>query len=72
MIVEVSRGMSLIDVALQFCGDVDKVVEIAELNDIAVDCVAKGNEEWLVPDEKNVIAERIKSSGAVFCTGAVV
>lgn len=69
MIVEVKVGQSLVDVALQFCGDVDRVVEIAELNGLDVDFVAMSSMELLVPDVKNAMKSRIEASGAEFCTG---
>ena len=71
MIVEVKAGQSLPDVALQFCGDVDRVVEIAELNGLPVDFVAESSMEMVVPDVRNILAERIKNSEAVFCTGDI-
>lgn len=71
MIVEVKAGQSLPDVALQFCGDVDRVVEIAELNGLPVDFVATSSMEMVVPDVRNAMVERIKNSEAVFCTGEV-
>lgn len=69
MIVEVKAGQSLVDVALQFCGDVDRVVEIAELNGLDVDFVAMSSMELVVPDVKNAMKSRIEASGAEFCTG---
>lgn len=71
MIVEVKAGQSLVDVALQFCGDIDRVVEIAELNDLGVDFVATSSMELVVPDVRNVMRSRIEASGAEFCTGEV-
>jgi hypothetical protein len=71
MIVEVKAGQSLVDVALQFCGDVDRVVEIAELNGLAVDFVASSSMEMVVPDVRNVMRSRIEAPGAEFCTGEV-
>jgi hypothetical protein len=69
MIVEVKAGQSLVDIALQFCGDVDRVVEIAELNGLVVDFVASASMELVVPDVRNVMRSRIEASGAEFCTG---
>jgi hypothetical protein len=69
MIVEVKAGQSLVDVALQFCGDIDRVVEIAELNGLVVDYVASSSMELVVPDVQNVMRSRIEASGAKFCTG---
>ena len=69
MIVEVKADQSLVDVALQFCGDVDRVVEIAELNGLDVDFVAMSSMELVVPDVKNAMKSRIEASGAEFCTG---
>lgn len=69
MIVEVKAGQSLVDVALQFCGDIDRVVEIAGLNGLAVDYVATSSMELVVPDVKNAMKSRIEASGAEFCTG---
>lgn len=71
MIVEVKAGQSLVDVALQFCGDVDRFVEIAELNGLEVDFVASASIELVVPDVRNVMRSRIEASGAEFCTGEV-
>lgn len=71
MIVEVKAGQSLVDVALQFCGDVDRVVEIAELNGLVVDFVATSSMELVVPDVRNAMRSRIEASGAEFCTGEV-
>lgn len=71
MIVEVKAGQSLVDVALQFCGDVDRVVEIAELNGLDVDFVAMSSMELVVPDVKNAMKSRIEASGAEFCTGEI-
>lgn len=71
MIVEVKAGQSLVDVALQFCGDVDRVVEIAELNGLVVDFVATSSMELVVPDVKNAMKSRIEASGAEFCTGVI-
>lgn len=69
MIVEVKAGQSLPDVALQFCGDVDRAVEIAELNGLPVDFVASASMELVVPDVRNAMRSRIEASGAEFCTG---
>lgn len=71
MIVEVKAGQSLVDVALQFCGDVDRVVEIAELNGLEVDYVAESSMELVVPDVRNAMRSRIEASGAEFCTGEI-
>lgn len=71
MIVEVKAGQSLVDVALQFCGDMDRVVEIAELNGLDVDFVATSSIEMVVSDVRNVMKSRIEASGAEFCTGEV-
>lgn len=71
MTVKVVSGQSLPDVALQFCGDIDKVVEIAELNGLPLDFVASSSMELVVPDVRNVMVERIKNSEAVFCTGEI-
>lgn len=71
MTVKVVAGQSLPDVALQFCGDVDRVVEIAELNGLAVDFVASSSMELVVPDVRNAMRSRIEASGAEFCTGEV-
>ena len=71
MTVKVVAGQSLPDVALQFCGDIDRVVEIAELNGLPVDFVASSSMELVVPDVRNVMVERIKNSEAVFCTGVI-
>lgn len=71
MIVEVKAGQSLVDVALQFCGDMDRVVEIAELNGLDVDFVATSSMELVVPDVKNAMKSRIEDSGAEFCTGVI-
>lgn len=69
MTVKVVSGQSLPDVALQFCGDIDKVVEIAELNGLPVDFVASASMELVVPDVWNAMRSRIEASGAEFCTG---
>lgn len=71
MIVEIKAGQSLVDVSLQFCGDVDSVVEIAELNGLVVDFVASSYKELVVPDVRNVMRSRIEASGAEFCTGVI-
>lgn len=71
MTVKVVAGQSLPDVALQFCGDVDRVVEIAELNGLPVDFVASSSMELIVPDVRNAVKSRIEASGAEFCTGEV-
>lgn len=71
MTVKVVAGQSLPDVALQFCGDIDRVVEIAELNGLPVDFVASSSMELVVPDVRNVMRSRIEASGAEFCTGEV-
>lgn len=71
MTVKVVSGQSLPDVALQFCGDIDRVVEIAELNGLPVDFVASASMELIVPDVKSVMRSRIEASGAEFCTGEV-
>lgn len=71
MIVEIKAGQSLVDVALQFCGDIDRVVEIAELNGLDVAFVATSSMELVVPDIRNAMRSRIEASGAEFCTGEV-
>lgn len=71
MTVKVVSGQSLVDVALQFCGDVDRAVEIAELNGLPVDYVASSSMELVVPDVRNAMRSRIEASGAEFCTGEV-
>ena len=68
MRVRVSRCMSVIDVALQWCGSVDYAAEVAELNDLPVDWVFAADAEVVLPEVNSQAAKKISNSGAVFCT----
>ena len=68
MRVIVNRCMSLLDVALQWCGSVDYAAEVAELNALPVDWVFSADAEVVVPEVNSQTAKKISNSGAVFCT----
>ena len=68
MRVRVSRCMSVIDVAMQWCGSVDYAAEVAELNALPVDWVFEADDEVVVPEVNSQTAKKISNSGAVFCT----
>ena len=68
MRVIVNRCMSVLDVALQWCGSVDYAAEVAELNALPVDWVFAADAEVVVPEVNSQAAKKISNSGAVFCT----
>ena len=69
MTIEMRKGMSILDAALQYCGSIDYAAEIAMLNDVAVDTVYDANTTIRVPEVKNGTVDKIRQSGAAFCTG---
>lgn len=60
--------MSVIDVALQWCGSVDYAAEVAEINSLPVDWVFGADTDVLVPEVNSQAVKKIGNSGAVFCT----
>lgn len=73
MIVKVTAGQSIADVALQHCGSVDYVFEIAGLNsavpNMSIDYVAQGEMELLVPEVENLTKKKLRQKGVIICTG---
>ena len=62
--IPVSEGQTLLDIAMQYCGDVSKAMEVALLNGLNLtDDLQVGG--WLmVPDvepEKRLIVEKLKA-----------
>lgn len=69
MIIKMVTGQSIADVALQYCGSVEYVFDVAELNGVAIDYVAERELQLLVPDVDNMIKTRLNRRGVVICTG---
>lgn len=69
MIAIARKGVTLLDLAMQYTGSADGVVEIARLNGLAIDTIFAGAQKVIVPDVKSREVEKIKQSGAEFCTG---
>lgn len=71
MIVEVYSGMSLADVAMRWYGSVDAIAEIAKLNDLSLDWVAKENCELNVREVSNRVVNEYNKMNIVICTGEI-
>ncbi len=67
--VTVRRGQSMIDVAVQYCGDADYAYEVAKANGKEVDDVIEADVELQVPSVNTRMAKEVERIGVTPCTG---
>lgn len=50
--IKAGEGQTLIDIAMQYCGDAMRLFEIAELNNLDITDDLTGGQTLIVPDEE--------------------
>lgn len=69
--VEGRRGQSMIDVAIQHCGNADYAYEVAKANGLGVDAVLEENRALEVPSVNTRMQKEVERLGLTPCTGVV-
>lgn len=68
--VEGRRGQSMIDVAIQHCGNADYAYEVAKANGLDVDTVLEENRVLEAPSVNTRLQKEVERLGLNPCTGA--
>lgn len=68
MIVEVLPGMTLADVALRWYGDAECVMDVARINGLMLDWVAKEKGVLNVAEVRNRVTRSYEVMETVICT----